>query len=185
MSRCDRIIEKVACQFRSCRSRCTGEKVHHHGKWVHRHGCEVHGEQRGKAPLLTHKIILHLVPAVNNLSGLLPDILLTPGISVTRFLREQRKDLSLMGQMRVRRTGPWVKISCPFSWVQFNSVRGSQRGSMSITLTVHHKRPLFFHNTRSSSQSQLPKMLQRLFASHAHLHRNVGYEADILFPACH
>ena len=24
-----------------------------------------------------------------------------------------------MGQMRVRRTGPWVKISCPFSWVQF------------------------------------------------------------------
>lgn len=25
-----------------------------------------------------------------------------------------------MGQMRVRRTGPWVKISCPFSWVQFN-----------------------------------------------------------------
>ena len=50
-----------------------------------------------------------------------PDILLTPGISVTRFLREQRKDLSLMGQMRVRRTGPWVKISCPFSWVQFSS----------------------------------------------------------------
>ena len=26
-----------------------------------------------------------------------------------------------MGQMRVRRTGPWVKISCPFSWVQFIS----------------------------------------------------------------
>ena len=24
-----------------------------------------------------------------------------------------------MGQMRVRRTGPWVKISCPCSWVQF------------------------------------------------------------------
>ena len=24
-----------------------------------------------------------------------------------------------MGQMRVHRTGPWVKISCPFSWVQF------------------------------------------------------------------
>ena len=24
-----------------------------------------------------------------------------------------------MGQMRVRRTGPWVKISCPFSWAQF------------------------------------------------------------------
>ena len=25
-----------------------------------------------------------------------------------------------MGQMRVHRTGPWVKISCPFSWVQFS-----------------------------------------------------------------
>ena len=29
-----------------------------------------------------------------------------------------------MGQMRVRRTGPWVKISCPFSWVQFNLSEG-------------------------------------------------------------
>lgn len=28
-----------------------------------------------------------------------------------------------MGQMRVRRTGPWVKISCPFSWVQFRNER--------------------------------------------------------------
>ena len=27
-----------------------------------------------------------------------------------------------MGQMRVRRTGPWVKISCPFSWVQFTDL---------------------------------------------------------------
>ena len=34
-----------------------------------------------------------------------------------------------MGQMRVRRTGPWVKISCPFSWVQFNSPCGSRCGS--------------------------------------------------------
>ena len=65
------------------------------------------------------------------------------------------------------------------------STRGSGRGSMSITLTVHHKRPFYFHNTRSSSQSQLPKMLQRLFASHAHPHQNAGYEPDILFPACH
>ena len=65
------------------------------------------------------------------------------------------------------------------------SARGSGRGSMSITLTVHHKRPFYFHNTRSSSQSQLPKMLQRLFASHAHPHQNAGYEPDILFPACH
>ena len=36
------------------------------------------------------------VPAVNNLSGLLPDILLTPGISVARLLGEHRKDLFLM-----------------------------------------------------------------------------------------
>ena len=35
-----------------------------------------------------------------------------------------------MGQMRVRRTGPWVKISCPFSWVQFNSACGSRCGSV-------------------------------------------------------
>jgi hypothetical protein len=34
-----------------------------------------------------------------------------------------------MGQMRVRRTGPWVKISCPFSWVQFNIPLGSAFGS--------------------------------------------------------
>ena len=34
-----------------------------------------------------------------------------------------------MGQMRVRRTGPWVKISCPFSWVQFISACGSRCGS--------------------------------------------------------
>jgi hypothetical protein len=34
-----------------------------------------------------------------------------------------------MGQMRVRRTGPWVKISCPFSWVQFKTVKGSDKGS--------------------------------------------------------
>ena len=33
-----------------------------------------------------------------------------------------------MGQMRVRRTGPWVKISCPFSWVQFNSRWGQRLG---------------------------------------------------------
>ena len=65
------------------------------------------------------------------------------------------------------------------------SARGSRRGSMSIILAVHHKHPLYFHNIRSNSQLQLPKMLQRLFASHAHPHRNVGYEADILFLACH
>ena len=33
-----------------------------------------------------------------------------------------------MGQMRVRRTGPWVKISCPFSWVQFKFHSGSKLG---------------------------------------------------------
>ena len=30
--------------------------------------------------------------------------------------------------MRVRRTGPWVKISCPFSWVQFISFVGQTVG---------------------------------------------------------
>ena len=33
-----------------------------------------------------------------------------------------------MGQMRVRRTGPWVKISCPFSWVQFIPRLGQRLG---------------------------------------------------------
>jgi len=33
-----------------------------------------------------------------------------------------------MGQMRVRRTGPWVKISCPFSWVQFIPLMGHGLG---------------------------------------------------------
>ena len=33
-----------------------------------------------------------------------------------------------MGQMRVHRTGPWVKSSCPFYWVQFNSRIGHGLG---------------------------------------------------------
>ena len=41
----------------------------------------------------------------------------------------QRGASDPMGQMRVRRTGPWVKISCPFSWVQFNYPLGSAFGS--------------------------------------------------------
>ena len=43
------------------------------------------------------------VPAVNNLSGLLPDILLTPGISVARLLGKHRKDLflSMLGVLRI------------------------------------------------------------------------------------
>ena len=43
-----------------------------------------------------------------------------------------------MGQMRVRRTGPWVKISCPFSWVQFIP-RVGQRVSLEETAKI--KRP--------------------------------------------
>ena len=38
-----------------------------------------------------------------------------------------------MGQMRVRRTGPWVKISCPFSWVQFSSRWGPRLGQKKAT----------------------------------------------------
>ena len=38
-----------------------------------------------------------------------------------------------MGQMRVRRTGPWVKISCPFSWVQFSSRWGQRLGQKKAT----------------------------------------------------
>ena len=34
-----------------------------------------------------------------------------------------------MGQMRFRRTGPWVKISCPFSWVQFRKKRAGLDGN--------------------------------------------------------
>ena len=37
-----------------------------------------------------------------------------------------------MGQMRVRRTGPWVKISCPFSWVQFNRSVGQLKGLLKV-----------------------------------------------------
>ena len=35
--------------------------------------------------------------------------------------------------MRVRRTGPWVKISCPFSWVQFRSRWGQRLGQEKAT----------------------------------------------------
>ena len=42
-----------------------------------------------------------------------------------------------MGQMRVRRTGPWVKISCPFSWVQFIP-RVGQVVSLGKTLKSRH-----------------------------------------------
>ena len=42
-----------------------------------------------------------------------------------------------MGQMRVHRTGPWVKISCPFSWVQFIP-RVGQRVSLEGTSKIKH-----------------------------------------------
>ena len=52
------------------------------------------------------------VPAVNNLSGLLPDILLTPGISVARFLGEQRKDLflSMFGVLRIEEPALQIRV---------------------------------------------------------------------------
>ena len=46
-----------------------------------------------------------------------------------------------MGQMRVRRTGPWVKISCPFSWVQF-ILRVGQRVSLEETAKIKYLKKL-------------------------------------------
>ena len=46
-----------------------------------------------------------------------------------------------MGQMRVRRTGPWVKIPCPFSWVQFIR-RVGQRVSLEETPKIKHLKKL-------------------------------------------
>ena len=46
-----------------------------------------------------------------------------------------------MGQMRVRRTGPWVKISCPFSWVQFIP-RVGQVVSLGKTPKIKHLKKL-------------------------------------------
>ena len=58
-----------------------------------------------------------------------------------------------MGQMRVRRTGPWVKISCPFSWVQFIPLVGHGVGQclthilthtfFSVFATKKHRKPKF------------------------------------------
>ena len=58
-----------------------------------------------------------------------------------------------MGQMRVRRTGPWVKISCPFSWVQFIPLVGQGVGQavdphfdphhFSVFATKKHRKPKF------------------------------------------
>ena len=46
-----------------------------------------------------------------------------------------------MGQMRVRRPGPWVKISCPFSWVQFIP-RVGQRVSLEETAKIKRQKKL-------------------------------------------
>ena len=58
-----------------------------------------------------------------------------------------------MGQMRVRRTGPWVKISCPFSWVQFIPHVGHGVGQQLTHILTHtvfgvfatkkHRKPKF------------------------------------------
>ena len=55
-----------------------------------------------------------------------------------------------MGQMRVRQTGPWVKISCPFSWVQFIP-RVGQRVSLDETpkIKCHKKLQIIEENHRN------------------------------------
>ena len=57
-----------------------------------------------------------------------------------------------MGQMRVRRTGPWVKISCPFSWVQFIP-RVGQRVSLEETpkIKCHKKLRIIGENHRNQA----------------------------------
>ena len=56
-----------------------------------------------------------------------------------------------MGQMRVRRTGPWVKISCPFSWVQFNSILGQKwvKREDSIMQTINEDKRFRLFSARS------------------------------------
>ena len=56
-----------------------------------------------------------------------------------------------MGQMRVRRTGPWVKISCPFSWVQFSSRWGQ---CVSLEETAKIKRPKKLRIAKENHQNQ-------------------------------
>ena len=56
---------------------------------LHLHGVEVHCEPGAKSP---SSVGSHTIPAVNNLSGLFPDILLTPDISVTGLFGKQRED---------------------------------------------------------------------------------------------
>ena len=57
-----------------------------------------------------------------------------------------------MGQMRVRRTGPWVKISCPFSWVQFTA-RVGQRVSLEETSKIKRLKKLRIIEENHRNQS--------------------------------
>ena len=57
-----------------------------------------------------------------------------------------------MGQMRVRRTGPWVKISCPFSWVQFIPRVGQ---CVSLEETAKIKRPKKLRITKENHRNQV------------------------------
>ena len=57
-----------------------------------------------------------------------------------------------MGQMRVRRTGPWVKISCPFSWVQFIP-RVGQRVSLEETSKIKRLKKLRIIEENHRNQS--------------------------------
>ena len=82
----------VKCQFRSPSRRCMDYWPHRLGVLTAQPRLGNHGG-RGGYPLCLAR--LAAVPVVNNLSGLLPVILLTLGISVARLLGEQHKDFFL------------------------------------------------------------------------------------------
>ena len=69
-----------------------------------------------------------------------------------------------MGQMRVRRTGPWVKISCPFSWVQFSS-RWGQRVSLEETVKIKRPKKVADYERKSPESSDSGDFWWRLLDS--------------------
>ena len=69
-----------------------------------------------------------------------------------------------MGQMRVRRTGPWVKISCPFSWVQFIP-RVGQRVSLEETPKIKCPKKVADYERKSPESSDSGDFWWRLLDS--------------------
>ena len=69
-----------------------------------------------------------------------------------------------MGQMRVRRTGPWVKISCPFSWVQFIP-RVGQRVSLEETPKIKCPKKVADYERKSPESSDSGDFWRRLLDS--------------------